>query len=137
MALATTGYRMNDLNRMTAMILGGVLVLVGLLGFAMDPLLGLFEVDVLHNVVHLLTGAILLGAAFLNNGAYARATNITLGIVYLLVALVGWVAPAVFDGIMQTNNADHWLHLLLGVVLVGFGFAARGDVTRPATGAIR
>ena len=141
MALNTTtraGYSPTyDLNRLTALILGGILLLVGLIGFVNDPVLGLFEVDALHNVVHLLTGAILLAAGFINNGANARMVNITLGVVYLLVALVGWIAPTFLGSIMQFNNADNWLHLLLGVVLVGVGFAERREVTRPSTGAIR
>jgi hypothetical protein len=141
MALNTTTTRynspMNDLNRMVAMIVGGVLLLVGLIGFANDPVLGIFEVDAVHNVIHILTGAVLLAAAFINNGMYARTVNITLGVVYLLVALLGWVTPAFMGSIFQYNMADNWLHLLLGVVLTGVGFASRRDVTRPATGAIR
>lgn len=134
----TTGYRAeNNVNRTVAMIVGGVLALVGLIGFVWDPVLGVFEVNVVHNLVHLLTGAILLAAAFLNNGENVRTVNITLGVVYLLVALVGFLAPAFLGSIMQYNMADNWLHVLLGVVLVGAGFADRTRVDRPTTGAIR
>lgn len=134
----TTGYRpVSNVNRIVAMILGGILLLVGLIGFVNDPILGLFEVDTLHNVVHLLTGAVLLAAAFINNGEYARTVNITLGVVYLLVALLGFIAPDALDNVMQFNMADNWLHVLLGVILVGVGFADRAAVERPTTGAIR
>jgi hypothetical protein len=134
----TTGYRpVSNINRTVAMVLGGILLLVGLLGFVMDPILGIFEVDALHNVVHLLTGGILLAAAFLNNGEYVRTVNITLGVVYLLVALLGFIAPAALGSLFQFNMADNWLHVLLGVVLVGAGFADRTRVDRPTTGAIR
>lgn len=122
------------INRLTAIILGAVLVLVGLLGFVNDPVLGIFEVDAVHNVIHLLTGGVLLAAAFMNNGVHVRMVNITLGAVYLLVAILGFVAPSLLGSIMQYNAADNWLHLFLGVVLVGVGFADRRDVTRPSTG---
>ena len=134
----TTGFRAgNNLNRTVAMIIGGVLVLVGLLGFVWDPVLGVFDVGPIHNVVHLLTGGILLAAAFANNGLYARQVNITLGVVYLLVALLGFIAAGFLGSIIEYNMADNWLHVLLGVVLVGAGFADRARVDRPTTGAIR
>lgn len=122
------------INRLTAIILGAILVLVGLLGFVMDPVLGIFDVDPVHNVVHLLTGGVLLAAAFMNNGAHVRNVNITLGAVYLLVALLGFVTPSLLGSIIDFNMADNWLHVFLGVVLVGVGFADRRDVTRPSTG---
>lgn len=125
------------LNYWVAMILGWVLVAVGLLGFVMDPILGLFDVDVVHNNVHLLTGAVLLAGAYVNAGEYARPINITLGIVYGLVAVVGFVSESTLTAIMDTNMADHWLHLLLGIVLVGVGFADRATVNRPMAGTPR
>ena len=136
---STTGYARteNNLNRTVAMIVGGVLLLVGLLGFVWDPVLGLFEVGVVHNVIHLLTGAVLLAAAFMNHGMYARTTNITLGVVYLIVALLGFFAPSILGAIIEYNVADNWLHLALGVVLAGVGFVDRTHVDRPTTGAIR
>lgn len=117
----------NDLNRMTAMILGWVLLAVGLIGFVWDPVLGIFEVDVVHNLVHLATGAFLLAGAYADHGARARTFNLTLGVVYLLVALAGFVAGGSIAAIMDINMADHWLHLALGVALLGVAFASRTD----------
>lgn len=127
----------NDLNRLVAMIIGGVLLLVGILGFFWDPVLNAFDVDPVHNVIHLLTGGALLAAAFANNGTYARTVNLVLGVTYLIVALLGFVAPGVLGAIMAVNAADHWLHLALGVVLTGVAFAQRTHANRPVGGAIR
>lgn len=114
-------------NRLVAQILGAVLVLVGLLGFVMpSPLLGIFAVDMIHNVIHLLTGAVLLGAAFMDGGRNVRLVNIVLGVVYLLVAALGFVAEGFLGTIIVANMADHLLHLLLGVVLLGVAFAMKG-----------
>lgn len=131
-----------DANTMTAMILGAVLVLVGLLGFvpALTPdglLLGIFGVNALHNVVHLLTGAVLLGAVYMQGGQYVRVTNITLGSIYILVALVNFIAPSFSATLLGTQpivlNPDAFLHLFLGVVLLGVAFMAKTETTRPMT----
>lgn len=125
----------SDVNRMVAMILGGILLLVGLLGFVNDPVLGIFETSLMHNLIHVITGAILLAAAFMNNGRNARTVNLVLGVIYLLVTLVGFVAPGVLEAMgVQVNPADHFLHLLLGIVLTGVAFVNRAESRRPMTG---
>lgn len=118
-------------NRLVAQILGAVLVLVGLLGFVMGAgdykLLGIFGVNMLHNVVHLLSGAVLLGAAFMDNGRNARLTNIVLGVVYLIVAAAAFIAPIGDLFNMTGDYADAGLHALIGVVLLGVAFTMKGD----------
>lgn len=136
--MAVTTYRSeNNLNRMVAMIVGWVLVLIGVWGFFQDPILAVFDVDVVHNLVHLVTGGVLLAAAYMNAGVYARPTNLTLGIIYLVVMLLGFLTPALLGAIMDFNAADNWLHLLLGIVLGGAAIAAGGAVTRRTTRPVR
>lgn len=127
--MATTNY-----NRLAAQVLGAVLVLVGLIGFAMDPVLGIFHVSLLHNIVHLLSGIVLLGAAFMMDGRNARLANMVLGAVYLLVAALGFLAMGTLDSLLGGTAADpaldmmdNGLHVLLGVVLLGVAFAFKGD----------
>jgi hypothetical protein len=116
-------------NKLIAAIFGIVLVLVGILGFVMNPLLGVFQVSLIHNVVHLLTGAVLLLGAFVDTGRNARLVNIILGVVYLLVTVLGFAATGLTNTLLggtdaapAINTADNVLHLLLGVVLVGVAF---------------
>lgn len=128
----------NSLNRMVALVLGIVLVLVGLLGFVMTPTLIIFGVNATHNVIHLLTGAVLLFAWWYEGGTLARPVNMTLGIVYLAVALLGYAGILVPD-LLNTNadgvpHADNTLHLLLGIVLLGASFVRRDVETRRMTG---
>lgn len=106
-----------------AAILGAVLLLVGIIGFVQDPVLGLFEVNALHNVVHLLSGAIGVWAGVWGGIAASRWFNRIFGIVYALVAILGFtgvVAP-----LLDLNSADNWLHVLLAVVPIGVGFWGR------------
>ena len=102
-------------------LLGAVLVVVGLLGFFMaSPLLGFFEVDTVHNIVHLGSGAIALVIG--GNHAMARMYLIIFGLVYALVALLGYMQGNVL-GLFAVNMADNYLHAVIGAVclVVGLG----------------
>jgi hypothetical protein len=131
-------------NRLVATIFGAVYLLVGLLGFAVTGgvglvatkgglLLGIFEVNPLHNIAHLLIGAALLIAG-LTRVAAAKAVNTTVGAVYLLLGIVGFFLVGTGANILALNTPDHFLHLVSAIVLLGTGLAAdRG--TRATTAA--
>lgn len=105
------------------LVLGGLLVLVGILGFVMPrPLLGLFEVNALHNIVHLATGALTLLVATQGIGAM-RLWGKLLGAVYLAVGIVGFVSPDII-GLMHVNMPDNLLHLGLAIVYLYVGLIA-------------
>jgi hypothetical protein len=113
-------------NRIVAMVIGIVFLVIGLLGLIFDTtsgsLLG-FDVDLVHNLVHLLTG--ILGIAAAMTG-WSRRFNQIFGIIYLLVGLAGLIPGLYFSqrllGIMYVNAADNILHLVVGIVAAGVGF---------------
>lgn len=114
------------------MVLGVVFVIVGVLGFFNDPVLGLFEVDTVHNVVHLLSGVVALALASMGN-SYARTFAQVFGLVYALVTVLGFVmGEGELLGLMAVNNADNYLHLLLAAILLYAGFSKDAPAT-PAT----
>ncbi|GIJ47333.1 hypothetical protein Val02_42190 [Virgisporangium aliadipatigenens] len=130
---STTGTRAGtSFNTIVAFAAGAVFVLVGLLGFTVSgehtavgheggALLGLFQVNVLHNVVHIAVGAVMIGAA-VAGGRIAKATNVTIGAVYLLLGLVGLMLTGDTPlNIIALNGADNGLHIFLGVALIGLG----------------
>ena len=120
-----------------AAAVGAVFLLVGVLGFVPGittgydemsiaghqsdaMLLGIFAVSVLHNIVHLLFGVAGLVTARTASGA--RAFLIGGGATYLVL----WVYGLVIDqsskaNFVPVNTADNWLHLALGVVMIGAG----------------
>lgn len=112
-----------------AVVFGVIFVLVGLLGFVPNPVVGmgaLFETDMLHNLVHLIFGIILLVVAYQATAQAALWLKI-LGVVYLILALIGWFMGAPLLGLVVANDADHWLHVVLGIVLIAAGFSAKGS----------
>ncbi len=103
-------------------VLGAVFIIIGLLGFVMDsPLLGLFAVDTLHNIVHLASG--ILALIFASRGdSQARMFALVLGIVYALVTVLGFLAgDDKILGLLIVNGADNILHLVLAIVLLAVG----------------
>lgn len=113
------------------MVLGVVFVVVGLLGFMNDPVLGVFEVDMLHNVIHLAAGLLALAAVGMGESMmrlYARV----FGLVYGLVGVLGILIPGdMVLGLFEANMADHVLHLVLAAVLLYVGFAMKSESTDP------
>jgi hypothetical protein len=108
-----------------AVIFGIVFVIVGLLGFIPNPIVGadaIFVTDAIHNVVHLLVGVVLLIAA---KSASASAMWLKVfGVVYIVLFIDGLIQQEKLLGFVTANSADTWLHLVLGVVLLLVGFVA-------------
>lgn len=115
-----------------ALIFGAILILVGLLGFVGNPLVGtgaLFETDSAHNILHVLIGLILLAVALWYSGASALWLKI-IGIVFLLLAIIGFLSISGMGqllGLVEINDADNWLHLVLGIVLLLAGIYAKDE----------
>ncbi len=120
------------LSRVGAAV-GAVYVLVGIAGFAVTTGGGgdmgsgamangahllWFQVNPLHNIVHIALGALLLVAA--TRGAVAaRQAMLLVGSVYLLLGLAGPMVMGTSANIVGLNNADHLLHVITAVLLIG------------------
>ena len=121
-------------NRLVATIFGVVYLLVGLLGFAVTGgagiiategglLLGIFEVNPLHNIAHLLIGGALLATGLISARS-AKTANIVIGATYLLLGIVGFFLVGTALNVLALNTPDHFLHLASAIVLLGVGIAA-------------
>ena len=132
-----------------ALAVGAAFLLVGILGFipgittdygqmefAGDgsgaQLLGIFQVSILHNLVHLAFG--IAGVAMARTWASARAFLIGAGAIY--VAL--WIYGLVIDkesgaNFVPMNAADDWLHLVLGAGMVALGLVFQREHATPPT----
>jgi hypothetical protein len=93
-------------------------------------LLGIFQVSILHNIVHILFGVIGIAAARMASSA--RAFLVGGGAIYLVLWLYGMVIDKVGDAnFVPLNEADDWLHLGLGAGMLALGLAL-GRSSRPA-----
>jgi hypothetical protein len=120
-----------------ALIVGVVFLVVGIAGFipgltanvnalliagheSHALLLGVFQVSILHNIVHLLFG--IIGVAVARSASASRQYLIWGGVVYLVLWIFGLIvagdSPANF---VPVNTADNWLHFVLGAGMIALG----------------
>lgn len=125
--------------RTAAQAVGVVFLLVGVLGFipgitsnydtmqfagheSEAKLLGLFQVSILHNLVHLAFGV--AGLALARTVSGARTYLVAGGAIYLVLWLYGLVVDHQSGAnFVPLNNADNWLHLFLGIGMIALGLA--------------
>jgi hypothetical protein len=133
-----------------ALVVGAVFLLVGLLGFVPGitthydqltfaghhsdaALLGIFNVSILHNLVHLAFGV--AGLALSRTFNNARAYLIAGGAVYLVLFVYGLLIDHDSSAnFVPVNDADNWLHLGLAVAMIALGAAlgrTRNDTGQP------
>src|ERR687883_1772937 len=118
--------------RRYAQIIGVVLILVGLVGLVLgnELFLGILNIDLVEDVVHLITGGIYSYVGFgRTDAATARNVVLALGVIYLLVGVLGFVVPMMFGLIPHGYTIfDNLLHLALGVLslVVAFFYAPGG-----------
>ncbi len=140
----TEGDVRRSLAQTIGMLLGITYLAVGLIGFAVtggvefagtegEKLLGLFEVNPLHNIVHLAVGAALLYGAMQGRNA-ARAINTTVGATYLLVGIAGLFVSGNNDAnVLALNAADNVLHFGSAIVLLASAMLSTDTETRSHT----
>ncbi len=115
-----------------ANVFGWVLLILGVLGFVPGittdgHLLGIFDVNTLHNLVHLISG---LAALYLASKGEAQAQLFfkVFGVIYGLVAVLGFFGgDAMVLGLISNNAADTWLHVVIAVVALWLGFGPKKE----------
>jgi Domain of unknown function (DUF4383) len=126
-------------NRLLGAVFGVVYLLVGLVGFAVtgfsdfagtntgDKLI-VFEINPLHNLVHIAIGVLLLVAS--RAVSTAKGANTLVGAVYLLVGVIGLFIIDSDANILSLNSADNVLHFASAIVLLGVGLSQDKNVRR-------
>lgn len=121
--------------QIAAVVVGATILLVGILGFTPGitshfgdlkfagekpsaRLFGVFQISGLHNLANMLAG--LVGLALARTWTGARTYLFGAGVFYLAFSLIGFVNHSSW---IPSNNADDWLYLTLGVVLIAIGVA--------------
>ncbi len=122
-------------TRTISLLFGIIFVAVGIVGFIPNPLVapdGIFAVNGIHNLVHILTGGIFLVGAIKFPGSEGRTLKVV-GAAYVAVTILGFLTSGnMLLGIVHINEADRWLHLGLAIAIFGAGFAFTGNKASPA-----
>lgn len=127
-------------------ILGIIFLILGIVGFipgltmhhmhsdiavteGMGLELGLFPVNVLHNIVHIFFGVwgLLAARTFPASRFYGRATLV----IYAILVVMGLIESAQINtafGLVPLYNNDVWLHLLIALAGLYIGWIARGPI---------
>ena len=117
-----------------AQILGVVLILVGLVGLVLGDRvwLGILNVDIVEDIVHLATGGLLAYVGFGRTDlSTTRSVVLALGIIYLVVGILGFVVPMMFGLIPHGYTIfDDLLHLALGVLSLAVALSAPRGTTQ-------
>lgn len=133
-------------TRTLAAVFGVVFVLVGIVGFFPSPpppdapplivehghglALGMFPVNTLHNIVHVLFGLLGLAAA-IGSVMSAKAYFQALALSYGLLTVLGLLGPtSTVFGLVPIWGNDIWLHGLIAIVAGIIGFT---NVVEPVT----
>lgn len=116
-----------------ALVAGVAYLLLGILGLILasesgDELFGVFRVNLAHNLLHLVTGAVfvILGT---NSHAMAKRVNLWVGIAYAVIAVLG-IANVFVNDFLEANVTDDYLHLSTAVLAVFFGTTGAEGRTR-------
>lgn len=115
-------------------VFGVIFILIAILGFiapgglvmAMDPTtgmaLGIFPVNLLHNIVHLLFG--IWGLVASRSWSGSKTFFTVGGIIYVVLTGVGFLSPTGFS-LVPLGGADIWLHAVLAIAMLGIGLTAK------------
>ena len=118
-----------------ALVFGAAFLLFGVLGLFVHNgmgmnadndttgrLLGLFPVNLLHNLVHLAFGV--WGIAAARSWGASRSYGRIGAAIYAVLVVMAFVDPTTF-GLVPIGSHDIWLHAVLAAGLAYIGFAGR------------
>lgn len=110
------------MRKLILQVLGSILALFGLLGFLFsgnETLNNLFHLSLTHNLLHLLSGAILLWVSY--NDKYGLLAARTFGILYLLISVLGLINNTLF-GLFTVTPLMEVVHFIIAALTLYVGF---------------
>ncbi len=110
-----------------ALATGIVFLIIGIAGFIPgltneSQLLGIFRVDGVHNLVHIVSGLAFLAAS--QTVRYSKLAFQIMAVVYALVTVIGFIVGTDGSvlGLFHVDLADNILHVALTLAFLYFGF---------------
>lgn len=120
-----------NIAQLFALVVGVAYLAIGVIGFAVtgfegivtngdDTLLGL-QLNVFHNVVHLVIGLLLLVVSRLPDPTISQGVLIGGGLIYIVAAGLGFLNELQILSINSGLEADNFLHLVSGIAALAVG----------------
>ncbi|MEK6819546.1 MAG: DUF4383 domain-containing protein [Nanoarchaeota archaeon] len=118
---------MANTQKTFALILGIVLLLVGILGFIDNPLVGdagFFGTNTIQDVLHLIGGVFGIYAGTKGQG---KGYNMILGWIGLVLGILGFIPgiDSLFAQLLNINTEITVLHLVIGIVCLGVYYMSK------------
>jgi hypothetical protein len=112
-----------NISRVCALLLGGIIILFGIFGFFQfftpgGYLFGIFSVNLVHNLIHLVTGLVGVIVAIPNQRRYASWYILEMGVIYGIVTIVGFLLNGDIFEFAYFNLNDNLLHA--GITVIAF-----------------
>ncbi len=117
---------MENMQKLFALTIGGIMAAIGIIGFFNNPLLGLFTVNLAHNLVHIVSGALGL---WLANVGKSHMFNKWFGIAYTVIAVLGFIpfTASLLGSFLAVNMTDTVLHGALGLISLGIAYGVKAE----------
>lgn len=118
-------------TKTASLILGIIFLLVGLLGFLPNPIIGmdegaLFHADTVHSIIHIVSGLLFIFIAVVAPSSAPIVLKI-FGAVYFLLGVLGMInvgpdGMTTLLGFLSVNEADNYFHIVMGLIVFLAGF---------------
>ena len=128
--------------RLYATLVGGALVIIGIIGFfyeasfavgndiKADEEFGFLAINGWENAIHIVAG--LIGLALAGSNASARLYALGFGVIYVVLAIWGWIDGETILEIIPVNDEANVVHLILGITGIAAGVTTPTETSRPA-----
>ena len=107
--------------KVSAIIFGVIFVIAGVWGLFMSPVIGFIAADKVSSIIHIIVGIVLLVLAGKHSAAAALKT---VGIIYVIFAILGFIGKTSVLGVFTIDMATTWFYLVVGIIIAALGFSS-------------
>jgi hypothetical protein len=114
---------MGNVQKTYALLLGIVLAIVGIWGFFTSSILGIFGVNALQSILHLIAAAFGIWVGLKGEGP---GFNVSMGWIGIVLGILGFIPgiKGLLLSLLNINTGITWLHLAIGAVSLGVYYGA-------------
>lgn len=112
----------------SAIVFGIIFLIAGIWGLFMSPVIGFIAADKVSSIIHIIVGIVLLVMSKKN----ASGTLKTIGIIYIIFAILGFIGGTTVLHLFVTDMATTWFYLVVGIIVAALGWSSKKGMAAPA-----